>query len=753
MAQVPTDSNPSQRDDFLTRLLHGWGQFVCHHARPTLIVPVLIAAACVPVAISVEDGLSTGGWLPAAAESVLVENRLSEEFGRHSTAHYILFSDPSGHLVATDIAFQREVERTVSSLRRDPSVSAIHTWGTSANPALRPLLISDDERQSLAIVMVDQEIQESAADVPELRIVLQSDALDVQIGGWPAITNEFQDLTASDLARAELISIPITLAVLLVVFGGIAVAGVPLVATVLTLLPTLAVVAIVARYIETSVFTINVVVMIGLAIGIDYALIFVTRYREQLAVGEREEAIGIAMATAGRTIVVSGAAVAIGLLGLMTLGAEAATATALAGASVVVLGVLVSLTALPAALFLLRDRALGRQVVPDRLMSEVRNRLGRFTVATRSLLDRHPGFALIATCALLLLFAAPVLDTKPELPTMEVLPESQSSRQMYETVQAEFSSSTLSPIAIIVEPRNNQQMTTPRNLRALAEFAAVLVGIEGVDHVVSVWSFVPPVIGASFLSGGMRVDEDIAAVVRPYLTDNAAAIQVNLDAEAGSDTARDILETIRNEHRAMTDGAFTVMVGGEAATSADLIDHLSERMPWTIGFVLLATSLVLFLQFRSVLLPIKAILLNLLSLSASFGALVWVFQQGNLSSILGFEPLGYTIVIVPVLMFCLMFGLSMDYEVIMLSRIREAWLETGDNDRAIEMGLRRSARIVTSAALIMLIVFGAFGGSELQVIQQIGIGLALAVFIDATLIRLIALPAAMRLMGRWNWWA
>jgi RND superfamily putative drug exporter len=718
-----------------------------------LIVPAMIALACLPFAVTVNDNLSTGGWLPSGSESVQVDHRLRNEFGRHSTAHYILFADPTGQLVATDIGFQREVERTVAPLRLDPSVTAIHTWGTSANGALRPLLISDDERQSLAIVMVDQNVKAAATGIPRLRNLLQNDVLDVQIGGWPAITSEFRDLTSSDLARAEMISIPITLIVLLVVFGGFAVAGLPLVATVLALLPTLAVVALVSRYIETSVFTINVVMMIGLAIGIDYALIFVTRYREQLATNGREESIGIAMATAGRTIIVSGAAVAIGLLGLLTFGVEAATATALAGSCVVIFGVLVSLSALPAALFLLGSRALGRQVVPHRLKLADTGKFARIAVATRALLDRHPGFALVAACALLLLFAAPVLKMKPEPPTMTVLPASQPSRQVFETVQAEFSTSSLSPITIVVVPRNEQQMTTARNLRALSEFTNALSGIEGVGHVVSVWSFMPPGIGSSFLSGGIRVDQDLAGVVKPYLTENAAVIEVNVHATARSDTAKDIMETIRNEHLPLSDGDFTVMVGGETATSVDLIEHISNRAPWTLGFVLLATALVLLAQFRSVLLPIKAILLNLLSLSASFGAVVWVFQQGHLSGILGFEPLGHTIVIVPVLMFCFMFGLSMDYEVIMLSRIREAWLDTGDNNRAIEIGLRGSARIVTSAALIMVIVFAAFGGSELQVIQQIGMGLTVAVLIDATLIRLVALPAAMRLMGRWNWWA
>lgn len=739
--------------DAFSRLLYRWGLAVCRRRIVILLIPFVIVLACLPLLASVEDRLSSGGWLPAGSESVWVDHRLDDEFGRHTTAHYLLFSDPTGQLRATDTAFRREVERTVAPLRSDPSVSAIYTWGTTTNPALHPLLMSDDERQSLAIVMVDQDVKEAAATVPTLREVLQNDMLDVQIGGWPAITQDFRDLTSSDLSRAELYSLPVTMLVLLVVFGGVLIAGLPLVTTLLALVPTLAAIGIMSRFIETSVFTINVVVMIGLAVGIDYALILVSRYREELANGDPRHAMALTMATAGRTIIVSGMAVAIGLLGLLTLGVEAATATAIAASTVVFLSVLVSLTVLPASLSLLGSRARGRTIVRGRLVEPIAARCGELTHAARSILDRNPIPALAGSCALLLLLAVPALSMRAEPPGMTVLPASHPARQMFDSVQAEFSSSTLSPITIIVEPRNERPMTNARNLDDLETFVAALGEIEGVDSVVSVWSFLPAGLGSGFLSGGIRVDQDLAALVEPYLSPDAAVIEVNVHAEPGSETAKAILDTIRTDHLRLSDGAFTVMAGGETATSVDLIDHLTGRLPWTLGLVTLATALVLYVQFRSVLLPVKAVLLNMLSLTASFGALIWIFQEGHLAGLLGFEPLGYTIVIVPVLMFCFMFGLSMDYEVIILSRIREAWLESGDNHAAISRGLSGAARIVTSAALIMMIVFGSFGASDLQVIQQIGLGLAMAVFVDATIIRLVALPAAMELMGRWNWWS
>jgi putative drug exporter of the RND superfamily len=716
-----------------------------------LVLPILLALACLPLALGVGDRLSSGGWLPGDAESSRVDHALDDEFGRTSTAHYILFSDPNGRLTASDTAFLREIERTIAPLRNDPRITAIYTPATTRNAALRPLLVSANGAMALAIVMTEGDAASAADGIPALRETLHSDVLDVQVGGWPATTNDVRELTTSDLERAELLSFPVTLAVLVAVFGGLLLAGTPLLMTLIALLPALAFVSGIARVIETSVFTVNLVVMIGLAVGIDYALIMVTRYREELARHEPEGALAVTIATAGRTIVVSGLAVAIGLLGLVTIGVDAATSTAIGAGAVVVLSGVVSLTALPAALVLMGDRVHGRRLrVP--WLARVSNAASRLGRDLRTRLDRRPLATLLVCGGVLLLLAAPALGMRAESPTMAILPTSEPARAMYDAVQANFTDAALSPMTLVVTPRNEREITSPRNLGDLEDYIEALEGIDGVSHVTSIVSFLPRGVGLEVVTNAMRIDPELAALVRPYLTEKAAVIEVNLDVPPNSDLARDILGEIRTESLRMTDGRLDVIVGGETATSVDLVDHLRERAQWSLAIVLAAMALTLFVQFRSIVLPLKAIVLNLLSLTASFGALVWIFQEGHLASMLGFEPLGYTVVVVPILMFCLMFGLSMDYEVIMLSRIREEWLRSGDNRLAIERGLAGSARIVTSAALIMLVVFAAFGGSRLQVIQQIGIGLALAILIDATLIRLVLLPAAMQLMGRWNWW-
>lgn len=753
-------SGPSHPDDTVAalsatiagRLLYRWGRITARWRWAFFLGPLLIALGCIPFAIRVTDQLSTGGWIPTNSQSSVVDRILSDEFGRRTTSHYILFRDPDGALPATDPRFRREVERLVGPLRTDPAVTSVYTWGTTGNEKLDPRLISDDRTMSIAIVNLDQDILAASSDVDRLSGLLESDLLDARIGGWPATTAALQQLTSDDLARAEWISVPLTIVLLVVVFRGFLAACLPILVAAASLLPTFAAIALMSRVIETSIFAINVVTMIGIAVGVDYALILMSRYREEARRHPADHALAVTVATAGRTVIVSGLAVAIGLMGLMAFGVPAAISTGLAGATVVLVSVVLSLSMLPALLAIL-GTSVTRHPKSSRLHGLVlpacARRAGR---RLRSGVTAHPVVVLVISSVVLLALASPILEMDASSPTMAILPRSEGARQMYDTVDSSFSSSTLSPITIIVEPRRGR-MTSSRNLDELRAFTDRLGSMEGVRGVTSVWTFIPDVPGSGILSGGLLIEPRLREAVAPYLNDRAAVIEVAVQGDMRDPASQRLVSDLRSNAPALSEGRFRIFVGGDTAANRDLIDHVKGRAPLAIGLVVLATWIVLFAQFRSVLLPIKAILLNMLSLSASFGSLVWVFQQGHFHELLRFEPTGYTVVIVPILMFCFMFGLSMDYEVLMLSRIREAWRGGRDNRDAIEVGLNASAGIVTSAALIMFVVFAAFGTSQLQIIKAIGVGLALAVLVDATLIRLVVLPAAMQLMGRWNWWA
>jgi len=749
--QTP-DGSRSGDAERTTSLLYRWGAIIERWRWPFLLAPVLLALLCLPLAGQVTDRLSAGGWLPRDAESTIVDNQLNTTFGRRTTSHFLLFRDPAGKLSATDPRFRREVERLVAPLRANPHVASVYTWGTTSSDVINPMLLSDDRSMSMAVVMLNQDVREASESVGSLVESLRSDLLDVEIGGWPATTLAIRDLTTSDLHRGEMISLPLTLLLLVVVFGGVLAAGLPIAIAVVSLIVTFAAIAMMSRLLETSIFTVNVVSMIGLAIGIDYALILITRYREELAGEDPGNALAIALSTAGKAIVISGATVAIGLAGLLAFEVPAATSTGLAGAVVVIASVTASLTVLPAALSLWGHRLARSNGVRTPQATRLRTVLRPWFRTVTRVTNAHPALVMAASTGVLLAFAAPILDLQPAAPTMDILPRDEPSRQVFETVEQSFSSATLSPVVLIVEPERGR-MTGSRNLDELLAFAEALEELEHVQSAVSVWTFLSQNPGSTVVSGGLLLDDDLRRLATPYLTGDAAVIELTVRTNGNDGRQQAVIQEVRQRARELSDGRFFVRVGGETATSMDLVTHVRERAPWSVAFVMVATWLVLFLQFRSFLLPIKAIVLNLLSLTASFGALVWIFQEGHLANLLDFEPMGYTVIIIPILMFCFMFGLSMDYEVIMLSRIREAWLATGDNSAAVRYGLHASAPIVSSAALIMLVVFSVFGASELQIIKSVGVGLALAVLLDATLIRLLLLPAAMQLMGRWNWWA
>lgn len=730
-----------------TSLLARWGNVVVRSPRTCLVVPLLICLLLIPLAAQVNQNPTTVGWTPEDADSRLVQVMMDEEFGHASTNHYLLFSDPTGTLNATDREFRLAVEKAVRPFRNDPNFTAVYTWGSTTNETLNKTLISADGTQSLAMLVLAHTPAIDAGDIEDVRSRLTSDTLDVQLGGWPATAETFLDVATSDLYRAELVSIPVTLILLLVIFGGVIAAGLPIALAVLSMIVTLAVLTIMSRITMVNIFSINAVTMLGLAVGIDYALIMVSRFREESAATPPAVSIPRVLDTAGRAVLIAGSTVAIGLLGLILFGVPAAVSTGIAGACVVLVCIALSLSALPAAFVLWGHRMerrrswnLPRPALVDRAGSTV-----------RQMRHQHPLAILLLCGAILLSFALPLRGMVGAAPTMEILPAHSNARIVYDTIEESFPNATISPIAVTVEPRSGSMMSAG-NLADLQALTIALSDQPGVQSVDSIWAFLPAGMTPSAYATSLRLEPELVRVSASMLTPNAALMNITADPALDTEGRRELVDTLRAVMPALTGNDLTIHIGGDAGLDLDLMQHVERQAPKVLGFVIGLTWLALFLQFRSVFLPTKAILLNLLSLSASFGALIWIFQEGHLSNLLAFEPMGYTVIVVPILMFCFLFGLSMDFEVIMLSRIREAWQETGDNTQAIDLGLQRSAGIVTASAAVMLVIFSAFSTSELQIIKSLGVGLGIAVLIDATIIRMLLLPAAMQLMGDWNWW-
>ncbi|HLE79340.1 MAG TPA: MMPL family transporter, partial [Candidatus Limnocylindrales bacterium] len=560
---------------------------------------------------------------------------------------------------------------------------------------------------------------------------------------------------------------PIAALVLILVFASIVAAGMPLLVAGLAIPSALALINLLARETEMSIYVLNIATMLGLALAIDYSLFITSRFREELAKGRSvEQAVTISVSTAGKAVFFSGAAVAIGLSGLLWFQASALSSIGLGGAIVVLTSVTFSLTFLPALLGVLGKRvnALSVRSLLSRvgiMGDEPTVRHSRWEQVAHAVM-RRPIAVLVPVLAVLFIAGSPFFRLVQGVPDATVYPAGIASRDAWVALQDEFRPGETTPITILVD--TDADATDPASIAAVMAYTGRFAGIEGIDRVEGPFTITDPATGA--VLNAAQVAQLYAAPEGALPPRLAAAVVALKDAYIRGSTVR--LDAISPLHpttpegtavvpavRAVEpgDGIGRVAFGGAAAISEDFLVAQNDRMPWAIGTTLLASALILFLLFGSIVIPLKAVVMTLLSLSASFGALVWIFQEGNLHELLNFEPIGFTIAGNPIIMFATLIGLSMDYEVLLLSRIQESYRRSGDNTAAVAEGLAKSAAVITGAAMIMVVVFSAFALADVVTIKSIGVGMALAVFLDATVIRILLVPATMRLLGEWNWWA
>jgi len=738
-----------------------WGAFVYRFRRPILVVMVVLGLASVALASKASGELSSGGWLDRDAQSSLVADRLAAEFGAGRSNLIVLFRS-TDRSDMTSAAAQAGIAASLGDVARDSRVTGVVGYAQTAD--LR--FVSADKTASYVVVELNMTNEQSVDAVEPLRAEIHPAAgLSFQLTGYGPVTKDSAEQSEADLQRAETVSLPIAAIILIVVFASIVAAGMPLLVAGLAIPSSLAIIYLVAQQVEMSVFVLNIATMLGLALAIDYSLFMVSRFREELARGRSVAAsVERAVATSGKAVAFSGMAVAIGLSGLLVFKAPALRSIGLGGSIVVLCSVVFALTFLPAILGMLGHRVnalsvsgLMRRLRPNR---PVVARPSRWEGVAHWVM-RRPVLVLIPTLVVLLAAGTPFLGLQQGVPGAEIYPAGLESRDAYVALQTEFPRGETTPIVVLADVQGSP--SDPANALALARYSSALAAIDGIDRVEGPFSLTDPT------SGSVMTPEQVAQLwstprdqLPPALAtglDRLAAAYmhgstVRLDAISPIDAAQPKASALIPVVRALPAGpGITTEVGGTAALGHDFLVSQSERAPLGVGIPLVASGLILFLLFGSLVLPIKAVLMTLLSISASFGALVWIFQEGHLSQQLAFDPLGYTIAGNPIIMFCVLFGLSMDYEVLLLSRIQEAYRRTADNTASVAEGLAKTAGMITGAALIMISVFGAFALAEVITIKSIGVGMAIAVFIDATIIRVLLVPAAMRLMGRWNWWA
>ena len=693
-----------------------WGRFVYRYRWATLAGSGALLAISI-VGMLMGGTLTSGGPLTSNLESARAGNLVTSELAASKvTSNFVIIFSSKTESV-TDQAFQDQVTAALAPIEGDSRISRIVTPYNAPSARVAQAFTSTDGHQALVSVDLKSTGTQARLDYNALRSMVHSDSLTVTGTGFVAINDAFNKTLESDLQRAEFVTLPVTLVLLVLIFASLVAAGLPLGVGVLTIIGGLAGTFFLNRFTDVSQYALNIVTLIGLGVSIDYSLFIVNRFRDELARGEsREDAIAMTMATAGRAITFSGITVAVGLSAMLFFQGTFLASMGAAGAIVVAVAVVYALTFLPAMLSIVGP-AINRLRIPIFRQSTAG---GGFWHGLATWVMRRPLVVLLPATGFLLLAASPFIQLRLANGDVAMLPAHLEARQGYDQMIANFPGQDQTTFNIVVDYPDGS-LQTPDRMAAEFGLTQRIAAIPGVLHVTT-------------------------AGVGKHIV----LIQATSAYPATSDGARGIVKAIRAD-QGVGDGG-QVLVGGQTAIDLDTIKFILDRTPLAVGFVVAVTLVVLFLLTGSVVLPIKAVLLNFLSIGASFGALVWIFQQGHLSNVLGFTPQSIDPSI-PVILFSIVFGLSMDYEVLLVSRIHEEYVRTGDNTLAVASGLERTARLITGAAAIMVTVFLAFGLAEVVIIKAIGIGLAVAVAIDASLVRALVVPAVMRLLGDWNWWA
>ena len=725
------------------------GRWATRNRWAVVITWAVLILTSVPLALRAPDALRPGGFISENLESAQAKALLETEILVPQAAVVVVLHSATTR--AGEPAFETAAAAAVARVPLAPHVRSVipHTLSTRQ--------VSADGHTAYDVVLLDLSADDSPRALPGLRAALQeTPGLEIGLAGGPAFYGDVQEVSEADLRRSELISLPLAALALLLVFGSVVASAVPLLVGGAAVIVALAGIFLIAGATPMSIFVLNLATLLGLGLGVDYSLLMTSRFREEMAARDWrrdkvEDAVAATVRTAGRAVFFSGLTVLLGLLGLVLFDFMILRSVGIAGAVVVALSVIGAMTLLPALLAIVGvnlDRLRVRRVVPRPTEQGMWSRLAWWVMA-------RPVAVLVPTLALLLLLGTPFLHVQFNAPDARILPESVPSRQAFDRLTDEFGPGPFAPIVLAI--RTPGPAAGAENLAALYEYSRRLAAdprIERVDSLVDVdprlgLSQYQLLYGASEMPPDRFVAETLFATTRGDLT----TFTITTPYGPNDAVARELVGDLRSEVGALAPPeAMTVLVGGGAADVEDVVTGIGAQFPRTAVFILVSTYIVLLLLLRSVLLPLKALAMNSLSILASFGALVWIFQDGNLSALFGTRPLGFVETTQPVILFCVLFGLSMDYEVFLLSRMRESWEATRDNPTAVAHGLERSGRIVTSAALIVIVVAGSFAFADIVLIKALGVGIAIAVALDATVVRALLVPATMRLLGRWNWW-
>src|SRR5712691_1434175 len=696
-------------------MFEAWGRVLYRRRRLTLGLTLVLVAFAAVWGTGVFGKLSSGdNFTPPASQSQREARQASQVFGRDDADVVVLYR--SATMTVSDPAYRQVVTAALGGLPRADVTRVSTYWSTGS-----PRLVSTDRHDTYAVLQLtgaDDAARHKTYDAIKAGLTpasLAASGVTARAGGTVPMEVAINSEVTANIAKAEGFSMPVLLILLLVIFGSLAAASLPVAIGGVAILGSFTVLRLLTMATTVSVYSVNITTILVLGLVIDYGLFMVTRFREELHRQPTvEQAVARTVATAGRTVAVSGVTVAVALTSLMLFPEDFLRSMGYGGVATVAVDMLAALTVLPALL-----AVLGRRVNALRIRRSVHRPVraetsGAWYRLAHSVMRRPAVYATVIVIGLLAL-GAPFLRISWGGTDARTLPAASTVRQVSEALDSQFPANSTAPIEALV---------TGARAASPAELTGYLHRIDAI----------PGVTGAQVT--GVRGD--------------TARVDIGYQPATVSAAARHIVTQIRD---VTTPPGTAVLVGGTTAGLVDELASLGATLPWMALLVGVSTFVLLFLAFGSVVLPLKAIVMNVLSLSATFGVVVWIFQWGHLSALMRFTPTGSIDPTMPILMLAISFGLSMDYEVFLLSRIRERYDQTSDNTASVAAGLQRTGGLITSLALLLIIVVGAFSASGITFIKLMGVGMIVALLVDATVVRVLLVPATMRLLGRANWWA
>jgi uncharacterized membrane protein YdfJ with MMPL/SSD domain len=722
--------------------------------RRILAVAALIMVAAAVFGIPVAKSLSAGGFQDPTSESAQATKLLTEKFDQGDMQLLVTVTAPDGVKASNATAVATDI---VEHLKQSPHVANVTSpWNVPPKAAAN--LISEDGKTGLIVAG----IRGGENDAPKYAkalsddVVHDRDRVSVRSGGVAMVYAQINAQSERDLLLMEAIAIPLSFLFLVWVFGGLIAAALPMVVGGLAIVGSMSVLRLLTFSTDVSIFALNLTTALGLAMAIDYTLLIISRYRDELAQGTpRDRALIRTMSTAGRTVLFAATTVALSMAVMLLFPMYFLKSFAYAGIATVGFAAAAALIVTPAAIWLLGDRleafdmrrllrrALRRPEPTPKLVEQL-----FWYRSTKAVMRRAVPVGLVVV-VLLLALGAPFLGVKWGFPDDRVLPTSASAHQVGDQLRNDFADDSSTAVTVVVP---NAAGLAPGEIE---RYAAEL-------------SRVPDVRAVSAPTGTFVGGNEVGSPTAPTgVADGSAFLTVGSSAPLFSDNSEAQLDRL---HQVPGPGGRSVEITGSAQVNRDSVEAITDRLPWVLGLIAVITFGLLYLLTGSVVLPLKAVVLNILSLTAAFGALVWIFQDGHLNA-LGTTATGTLVANMPVLLFCIAFGLSMDYEVFLVARIREYWLKLraggeaapsglqairlarADNDTAVAFGLARTGRVITAAAVVMSISFAALIAAQVSFMRMFGVGLTLAVLVDATLVRMVLVPAFMHVVGGWNWWA